>query len=230
MNAYSTSLAVLAGSGDTEKKVFELKYAILHGTAFCLAPNLFLTAAHVFNDARADGEVAIARLTPGNFQIQMVNDYEVFDGIDLALLHCPNLTADILPFNFNPLNFFMDVGTVGYPFGLERPNYYLRAFKGHVVTRRRLKSLPDEPPGYELSFIPPPGLSGAPLLIQSPDGTTAITGMVLQHYITEYRDRRMELGLALDIQELLALSSRLLNGKISEKIFKCAPLVRDRKS
>jgi hypothetical protein len=43
--------------------------------------------------------------------------------------------------------------------------WHLRAFKGYVVTRRALRHLPAAPPGYEISFIPPIGLSGAPLMI-----------------------------------------------------------------
>ncbi len=60
MNPHAVNLAVLAGQGDREDKVFDLNYGVFHGTAFCLAPHLFLTAAHVFRDAQADGDVALA--------------------------------------------------------------------------------------------------------------------------------------------------------------------------
>ncbi len=229
MNVYDVNLAVLAGHGNEEKSAFELSYGVFHGTAFCLAPNLFLTAAHVFKDAQADGEVALARLKPRHFHAQIVKDFEIFKDIDLAILYCPNLSAEILPFNFSPLNFLMDVFTMGFPFGFEPPTYYLRAFKGHVVTRRSLTSLPGDPPGYELSFVPPPGLSGAALLTSSSDGSTMVTGIVLQHHTAEYREQRMDLGLALDIEELLTLESRIANGSIAERIFNRQRLVRNRK-
>jgi len=218
INVYALNLAVLAGRGDTKKRMFDLNYGVFYGTAFCIAPDLFLTAAHVFKDARGDGDVALARLTPGNFHAQIVSDFDIFDDIDLALLHCNNLPAEILPLNLSPLNFLHDVFAMGYPFGLEPPHYYLRAFKGHIVTRRSLASLPGGPPGYELSFAPPPGLSGAPLLIHLPDGTQAITGMVLQHHTAEYRERRMELGIALDVGILETLESRIIGGKIAERL------------
>lgn len=118
-----------------------------------------------------------------------MQDFEIFDGIDLALLYCPDLSVEILPFSFTPLNFLVDVFTMGFPFGFEPPVYHLRAFKGHVVTRRGLTSLTGVPPGYELSFVPPPGLSGAPLLTLLPDGSPVVTGMVLQHHTAEYRGR-----------------------------------------
>ena len=229
MNAYALNLAVLAGHGNVEKRVFDLSYGVFHGTAFSIAPDLFLTAAHVFKDAQGDGEVALARFTPGNFHAQTVSDFEIFDDIDLILLNCINLSSEILPFNFAPLNFLVDVFTMGYPFGFEPPVYYLRAFKGYIVTRRGLTSLPGVPPGYELSFVPPPGLSGAPLLTLLPDGSPVITGMVLQHHTAEYRERRMELGIALDIKEILTLESRIVGGNIAERLFDRQRLVRKRK-
>jgi hypothetical protein len=170
--------------------------------------------------------VAIARLTPAQQQVQTVRDSEVFDSIDLALLYCPNLEAEILSFNFRSLPYLADVFAMGFPFGLEPPTFHLRAFKGHVVTRRGLITLPGIPPGYELSFVPPPGLSGAPLLIYLLDGSPAVTGMILQHHIAEYRDRRMELGLALDIEEILTLESRILGGSIAERLFRLPRIQR----
>ena len=206
--------------------MFDLNYGVFHGTAFSIAPDIFLTAAHVFRDAQGDGEVALARLTPGNLHAQTVSDFEIFDSIDLALLNCINLSAEILPFNFTPLNFLDDVFTMGYPFGFEPPVYHLRAFKGYIVTHRSLTSLPGRPPGYELSFVPPPGLSGAPLLTLLPDGSPVIKGILLQHHTAEYRERRMELGIALDIEEILTLKSRIIGGNIAEQLFEIEPPVR----
>src|SRR5688572_25657748 len=99
-NPHAVSLAVLAGRGDRDRNAFDLNFGLFHGTAFCLAPELFVTAAHVYNDAQGDGEVALARLTPARPQAQTVRDAEVFDDIDLALLVCPNLEAEILPVSF----------------------------------------------------------------------------------------------------------------------------------
>jgi V8-like Glu-specific endopeptidase len=72
MTPHAANPAGLAGRGDHQRRAFELNYGVFHGTAFCLAPNLFLTAAHVFQDAKADGEVAVARLTPGQHHAQIV--------------------------------------------------------------------------------------------------------------------------------------------------------------
>src|SRR5260370_39480507 len=102
MNPHAVSLAVVAGRGNRETKVFELNYGLFHGTAFCLAPHLFLTAAHVYRAAQGDGEVAVARIGPGQLAAETVQDVELFEDIDLALLHCPNVPAEILPFHFGP--------------------------------------------------------------------------------------------------------------------------------
>ena len=227
MNAFATNLAVVAGRGNPETKAFDLNYGLFHGTAFCLAPHLFLTAGHVYQDAKGDGQVAVARLTPGQHQVEIVEDAEVFEAIDLALLRCPNLTAEILPFHFAPLEYLTDVFSLGYAFGLEPPVYHLRAFKGHVVTRRGLTFLSSQPPGYEVSFIPPPGLSGAPLLTIVPGGSPVVVGMILKHHTAEYRKRQMDLGLALDIEELLTLESRILGGSLAELLFRRPRVTRN---
>lgn len=119
---------------------------------------------------------------------------------------------------------------MGFPFGFEPPVYHLRAFKGHVVIRSGLTSLSGVPPGYELSFVPPPGLSGAPLLTLLLDGSPVITVVVLQHHTAEYRERRMELGIAIDIEELLTLESKIVGGSIAERLFNRKLLVRNRKA
>lgn len=228
MNPHAVNLAVLAGRDNREQGVFELNYGVFHGTAFCLAPHLFLTAAHVFRDAQGDGQVAVARLTPGQFHGVTVQDFEFFEDIDLALLYCPGLEAEILPFNFASLYFLADVFAMGFAFGFEPPVFHLRAFKGYVVNRRGLTILPSVPPGYEISFVPPPGLSGAPLLTSLPNGSTAVTGMILRHHTAEFRDRRMELGLALDIEEILTLESRIVGGSIAERLFRRARIQHNR--
>lgn len=220
MNPHAANLAVIAGKDDHASGVFELNYGVFHGTAFCLAPDLFLTAAHVYEDAKGDGNVAVARLTPGQHHGQVVQDVEIFRNLDLALLLCPGLDAEILPFRFDSLSWLEDVFAFGYAFGFEPPVYHLRAFKGHVVTRRGPTILPGEPAGYEVSFVPPPGLSGAPLLAGGAGVQPAVAGMILQHHTAEFKERRMDLGLALDIQELLTLDSRIVGGSVAERLFR----------
>ena len=219
------NLAVVAGCGDAKANLFDLARGEFHGTAFCIARDLFITAAHVYEAAASYGEVALSRLTPGRQQTQTVREFEVFPDIDIALLRCPNLWAEILPFNFDPLYYLTDVVALGFAFGLELSGeegeshvHQLRAFKGHVMTRRALSMVPSMPPGYEVSFVPPPGLSGSPLLL--PQGNQfVVTGVVLKHHTAELEERKMDLGLALDAVELLAIDSTIVGGSLAERVF-----------
>jgi hypothetical protein len=45
MNTHAVNCAVLAGRSNLQERVLDLNYGLFYGTAFCLAPNLFLTAA-----------------------------------------------------------------------------------------------------------------------------------------------------------------------------------------
>jgi hypothetical protein len=46
------------------------------------------------------------------------------------------------------------------------------------------------------------------------------------HHRAEHGDRSMDLGVALDAEELLTLESKILGGSIAEKLFGRARLVR----
>src|SRR5258707_554106 len=113
MNPHAVNLAVVAGKGDYTDNLFDLSRGEFHGTAFCVAPNLFMTAAHVYEAAAAAGNVAVGRLGPPRQQVQLVRDAEAYPDVDLAVLYCPNLAAEILPFNFSPLNYLTDVCAIG---------------------------------------------------------------------------------------------------------------------
>src|SRR5207244_12245499 len=57
--------------------------------------------------------------------------------------------------------------SIGFPWSLD-PEWVTvvpRALRGHVVTRRELYQLRAQPPGYELSFHAPRGISGGPLVV-----------------------------------------------------------------
>jgi hypothetical protein len=221
-------LAVVSGPDDQSGNRFDLSRGEFYGTAFALAPRLFATALHVYRDAAANGaKVALGRIMTKATQVVMVTDAEEFAQIDLAILQCPGLEAPRLPFEFTPLEYLNEVGAMGFPFGVTLqaigPHVQiLRAFKGHIVTRRGLTELSAiAPVGYETSFVPPPGLSGAPLL--SLDMKLAVRGMILREFTAELPhapERKMTLGIALDIEELLTLDSRLVGGSVAEFLFK----------
>ena len=228
MDVHSTHLAVVSGGGDETDDLFDLSRGEFQGTAFPLAPHLglFLTACHVYDAAAAHGSVAVGRIMTTPKQIVLVDDAERFPDIDLAILSCNGLRADPMPFNFRTLSYLDNVAACGFPFGVtiaaNGPHtQILRAFKGNIVTRRELSELGGCPPGYEVSFPAPPGLSGAPLLslaTQEP----SVVGVILQQHSAELGDRRMDLGLALDIQAVYSIQSRLA-GKAVGQLFDVKP-------
>jgi len=234
-----THLAVVSGAAGNDG-LLDLARLEIYGTAFPLAPSrgLFGTALHVYQQAaehaaaQQNGLVAVGRIMDSPEQTVPVNDREEFPGIDFVILSCPGLQAPRLDFDFTPLEYLSEIVACGFPFALTlteggAPVKYLRAFGGSVVTRRGLTELPSIPPGYETSFVPPPGLSGAPLLTVR-DGVS-IRGVILREHVVELGhapERKMMLGIALDIEELLTLNSRLVGGSIAKLLFGKEPLDR----
>jgi len=220
-------VAVVAGRG--QGKEFALARAVFFGTAFVIAPDLVATAAHVYRNAASCGEVALwrHRMTPGGVESHgfPVSDADVFDDIDLALLSCPRIDAPVLSFEFEALPLFEEVQAVGFPFSLdpERLIFVVRGFAGHVVARREHFRLKGQPPCYELSFIAPRGLSGAPLLARRND-RVLVAGVVIEEDGIEIDGIVTKLGIALDAQEFLRVTSRLVDGTLAERVFHREPL------
>jgi len=233
-----THLAVVSGAASPDGSL-DLSRLEVYGTAFPLAPSqgLFGSALHVYHQAaehaaaQANGFVAVGRIMTTPEQTIPVADKEEFPGIDFVILHCPGLQTPRLQFDFTPLDYLSEVSACGFPFALTptptAPVKYLRAFAGNVVTRRGLTELPLTPPGYETSFVPPPGLSGAPLLSIRHD--VAIRGVILREHVASLAhapERTMALGIALDIEELLTLNSRLIGGSAAKILFGLDPVDR----
>ena len=220
-------LAVVSGNEQQTNQLFNLSRGEFHGTAFALADEVFITALHVYRDARANGiNVAIGQIMTQRKQVNLVTEADEFPDIDLVLLKCPGLHVRRLHFDFSPLDYLSEVAACGFAFGVTlspdgRHTQILRSFKGHIVTRRGLTELSSiAPAGYETSFVPPPGLSGAPLLTFG--SKVSVRGVILREHIAEVPhapERKMTLGTALDIEELLALESRITGGSVAEKIF-----------
>ncbi|HEX2833948.1 MAG TPA: hypothetical protein VHW00_13135 [Thermoanaerobaculia bacterium] len=234
-----THLAVVSGAAGQDRYL-DLARPEIFGTAFPLAPSLglFCTALHVYQQAaeyaasQQNGLVVVGRIMGSPEQSIPVADREEFPGIDFVILKCPGLQVPRLDFDFTPLDYLSEIVACGFPFGVTLtqggpPVKYLRAFSGTVVTRRGLTEFPLVPPGYETSFVPPPGLSGAPLLTIR-DGV-AIRGVILREHVVELGhapERKMMLGIALDIEELLTLNSRLAGGSVAKILFGREPLDR----
>lgn len=184
---------------------------VIYGTAFPIAPGVFLSAGHVLRDASADGVPVLSRIPspsgPRLFQPFRLQ-FNIFTGIDLAVLKCEGL-ADIVPL---PLDFDRtltigdEVSALGFPVAVDAEwvSVVHRGFRGHVITRREFYHLNGQPPGYELSFPAPRGLSGAPLVSRI-TGYHECYGYVVQQGTLGTAGEPTPVALAVDIKAILSV-------------------------
>lgn len=191
VNLLDLHLVVVAGTGSAPGGSFELTRPTFFGTAFPILPGLFVTASHVVKAAReAGGDLALYRTRidgTAAAPVQVVNDCELFDGLDLAIMECRG-HRDLLPLPllFEPLKVLTPVKAVGFATGIdvEYHRFVHRAFAGHVVTRRELFHLkPDQLRDTNCHSWPlracPDRLSwSAPAMANSQSGTSFIPGML----------------------------------------------------
>jgi len=118
---WDTHLPVLSAVRNSSGGL-ETPKPMAYGTAFPVAPGLFLTAGHVIKDAKADGIPGLALVRPGQkmFAHEII-DYELVDAVDLAILRCPSLVQlPPLPIDFDrPLDILMPAQAVGFPLAMD---------------------------------------------------------------------------------------------------------------
>jgi len=126
---------------------------------------------------------------------------------------------------------------LGYPYTLDLQNKVInvRAIKGHIIGTG--KQLFPGPPfqSYELSFLTPRGLPGAPLLTEAP--TPGVCGMIVNHRSHEMevassretmsengstniytKVEMMHIGVAIQQSELVFTSFDLIDGTIANHL------------
>jgi hypothetical protein len=209
---------------------------LVYGTAFCVGDGVFLTAGHVIHNVQSDGgAVTLLDLTNDRGAVgHFATDVETVAGCDLGIVACDVPAIGILEWQESPLSFLTDVSAIGYPYAVtlnEEPLQWrvtLRGFKGSIITRTRLWSLPDEHIGYEVSVPFPKGLSGAPVLVHA--GAVPLlrlAGIVLGRGHVEIEDEVTEYGNAIDIMSIAAVHSRILGGTIKERREKELSAIRE---
>jgi hypothetical protein len=97
-----------------------------------------------------------------------------------------------------------------------------RAFSGTVVTRRGLYQLPRHPPGYEVTFQAPQGLSGAPLISVEPHDRPYCYGYMIQHCTIGTPEVQTPIGVAVSIEVLLGIHGNVTGGAMA-KLFEREP-------
>jgi hypothetical protein len=211
--------AVLSANKDRQPDgPFPMARDVIFGTAFAIADDLFLTAGHVVEAAASVGDVSLGRfaISTADGAFDVAADWEVFEGVDIALIKCPGFSPAIFQMHFGKLPIFSEVRAMGFANGLE-PEYHSyapRGYLGHVVAGLQQFRLRGQPFSYELSFVPPKGLSGAPL-IPSGFGPSTAAGIVTSSQSVEVDGSATHVGVAIAAEELLRLSSRIIGGPVA---------------
>jgi hypothetical protein len=147
----------------------------IYGTAFPIGGPHFLTARHCVPDPAPDLVYGIGYPAPEKHGLGIVRvvSAEPFDQHDMALLvaGAPVPHVEVQKWSLPVATALADVWATGYPHALDIADMGFiaqRAFKGHIVSH-----VPHQRIGegkfidvYELSFMVPKGLSGAPLFLQ----------------------------------------------------------------
>jgi len=211
------------------------------GTAFALAPRLFMTAAHVLDGPKEEFSLCTRVGEGQGLTAWPVIDYEPFLDIDVALVECELPDAAMFRWHSQELDMLTDVIAMGYPFAIDEADLVgrARALKGYVVCADTAgaSEIRGTPRIYELSFQSPRGLSGAPLLVPTPQGlevagvmvknrstnlrfptmaqaTTERTGAETTHTLVETQEI-VHFGVAVQVGSIGALESARLVGKIA---------------
>jgi hypothetical protein len=192
------------------------------GTAFAVAQGVFMTAAHVVEEAVAAGELGIGGPVGGEGRplgAVRARRWEVWTDRDLALVSCDVSGLTVLnTWLTHRAQVLTDVSTFGYPHAVtpspsgDRLEVVFRAYKGYVITIRGFDRLAGAPAVYEVSSPFPVGLSGAPLLMEK-DGTLVVLGVVIGIDTVTYAGVRNDVGIAVVGDELFTLRSRMLGAR-----------------
>lgn len=204
-----------------DSKKIETAAPVVYGTAFPIAPGLFATAAHVWTAAQSDGIPILSRIPRnlGPLVPLRINAAEVVPAIDLALIRCDDL-ANVTPFPIDfdrTLTIHDQVSAVGFPMATdpEWVSIIHRGFAGTVITRREMYHIGGQPPGYEVSFFAPQGMSGAPL-VSTVRGDHRCYGYIVQQSTIGTADMPTPVGIAVDIKVLLGVNSKILGRPLAE--------------
>jgi len=208
----------------------ELTRGDFWGTAFAIRSDLFLTAAHVVQNATAEGEVWLGGPTTTGLPMGFapIRDFELWPDLDVALLRSEKpLPVTVLnEWLTSRVQLLQDLSAFGYPHATtiereeERVDVVFRGYKGHVITTKGFRRLPGAPAVYEVSCPFPVGLSGSPVLWPK-DNHLLVAGVVIGTDNIFYSGVEQTPGIAIAADEIARTESSLLGGVLGEK----APLM-----
>lgn len=162
--AYDIVFPVFGGS-KTKEGNFEPKN--IFGTAFYIDNDFFITCAHTIESASEHNVVALGyQNEKGDLSFALVQDSEIFEDNDSGIVVASIERATTYPWLSQKLAMLNNVVSTGYAFGFDDKNseILIRSFKGHITLVGYNHKFPKTPAHYELSYMCPRGISGAPLI------------------------------------------------------------------
>lgn len=182
LNIYPYILAVFGAERLEDATGFKV-----YGSAFCVGGNLFMTAGHCIVNAKTHPVWGVGRLNTSSLQwfAHPATDSEIHDTLDIGLIQAEVADVSTFPWVLEEMPGLMDVKTAGYTDGFDPKSSILniKSFKGYVLAGQPLYDHPGSPRGYELSFVVPMGLSGAPTLEDRND--LKVRGVIIGQRRTE---------------------------------------------
>ncbi|AGQ92284.1 hypothetical protein M634_11080 [Vibrio parahaemolyticus O1:Kuk str. FDA_R31] len=152
----------------------------LWGTAFSIGGGYYMTAKHVVESAILnfkDGNIDYVAIGKPDEEKQWCftsfseDDIEHHPKLDIAIFKLPEDFNGVTPltWSLDGLDIFDDILSAGYPYSLDVVNKVInvRGIKGHIIGTGRHILNGEDYQSYELSFNPPRGLSGCPVISSS---------------------------------------------------------------
>lgn len=236
-NSFDYLFPVLGGEASSQHDG-GMNISEVYGTAFCLAENYFLTNEHVLRAVLSHPRYALGFLDAEYWGHRPIEVYELFAGTDIAIFRSNLPVAKYLNWQTKEQAMLELVQTTGYPYALDLASKSIspRSFRGNIVSARTWHGLPSKPRVYELPFLCPRGISGAPLWSPGAFPTPpSVVGVIFGNSITEMtvtrevektreggettiyeRVEALHLGLAIQASSILSLESSLLKMSIGE--------------
>lgn len=235
-SAYSMVFPVVGGVQDGD----QVNIRAVHGTAFSVGGDVFLTASHVMPYARehpwAGLEIRNEGEHSGAVPVIEVDDHPEYD---VCLIRARVPDPMVLRWTVGPLPMGAGVRACGYPYSVDADlgRLTVRTFMGGIVSAGgRWQRLTAKPDVYELQFPCPRGLSGAPLLLNAPE-FAVVAGVVIGSRATQVqvlteRDTTedgkgnvvvekfdtLHLGIAVDSRAILGIESALVGGTLEKHL------------
>lgn len=205
------------------------------GTAFGIGNNFFITANHVLENAKETDKQYLGEMEEKYTVAHEVTLNESFPEIDIAILYVPNLSCKLYQIDFRDIHPLNEIYSLGFPFGHDNAakTVLTRFYKGYIISSYPNKNYNGNN-CYELSFLCPRGISGAPLIYKD-----IIKGIILGNQTTEmnvqtltemtedgtqktvyHLSEMINYGIALQMSNLINIQSKLLGSTIGEFISK----------